>query len=80
MFNVPALYQTHNYINDLNQTQLDDCREECSFREVSPNDEDIADLFTMIMNENDWSVPMSTEDCLKLYFDIRAEARNVLDI
>ena len=80
MYGIPALYNTHSYLKEVDDARLASCKEVCIFRASSPCDEDISTLCGYITQELGLTYPNSILECVKYYQDIRSNLRALLQI
>lgn len=71
MYSVPELYNTQNYTQGILQEDLEECKEECIYRESIPCDVDIFRLCTFIMAERGLSLAKDAYSGLDLYLVLR---------
>ena len=72
MYSVPTLYNTHNYLHETCERKISACAEECVFRgDTICDDEDIAELCHIYMEENYWQHPCDLVEGIDLYKNLR---------
>ena len=81
MYEVPEMFDTQDYLCDVDPECVEACKDICKSKDLSPCiDEDIFDLCVGTMTELDLDVPMDSDEALVLYKTIRPVIRNTLGI
>lgn len=71
MYSSPELYQTRNYLNEVQLDEIEVCEEECVFKDDYTCDPDIFDLSCIEMAENNLEVPRNAIEAMMLYEHLR---------
>ena len=70
MYNLPALFQTQDYLCPVPDGEMDRCVEECLFRDAVPCDSDMYELCTIIAVELDLQHPRDAHQALEVYLEL----------
>lgn len=75
----PELQGTHNYICDVTDNDITLCSRGCVFRGVSPCDEDVFQVCSMVMADNNQRFPSNVDEATVLYRLIHREVHRLLN-
>ena len=78
MYCVPALYNSRDCAVQIPMEEVQVCRDECTFRDIFPFDEDVYELSMNIMRDNNWTFPNNMLKCAELYLNLRQKVRALL--
>lgn len=73
MYMAPNLYGTHSYLHTVGEAEIETCKDKCEFREQYPCDRDLFELALIIMQEENWDIPIDVNNALQLYCDLRSK-------
>lgn len=79
LYQLPVLYDTIDYMCEVDPEDVVICKDECLFREPIPRDRDVYDMCNIIMNENDLEFPQAPDTAVELYLELRRLLNNLLD-
>lgn len=71
MFHVPELYDVDDYTFEVNDNDLNLCKETATFRSGMPCDEDVYNLCVHFMAENDFNIAEDPYQAMDLYIALR---------
>ncbi len=80
MLEVPVLYGTHSYFNNITTQEQNACRDICSFRSVIPCDIEMYSLCVEILRQLRLAYPTTPNDALQVYLTLRQSLRHLLNI
>jgi hypothetical protein len=78
MFTLPELFDSRDCLYPLHHGKLDLCREECSDSVSICRDEDIFELCSILLLEQNWSYPDNANEATLLYCNLRGHIINML--
>jgi hypothetical protein len=78
MYTVPELYAAQDYQINVCQEDINNCKEECTFRKSIACDEDLFHLCCEIMGQQNLPLPNDPYKALDLYIDLRRHIKNLL--
>ncbi|RXM35362.1 hypothetical protein EOD39_4163 [Acipenser ruthenus] len=78
MYLVPELWGTPNYLNLVDVQDLQLCKQMCTFRCPIPCNEDVFDLYMMIMEEHNLSFQNEAFGAVELYTHLRTILMSLL--
>lgn len=78
MYYIPELYGSQNYICAVNGDDVRECKRGCTFRSTVACDEDIFELCTLFMREQNMQPPSDAYQALDLYLHLRTLFLNFL--
>lgn len=73
MFSMPQLYGGEDKLQPVLEEEIVVCKEECTPKGQYPCDETVFELCTLLMDENDWDVPLDAYAAAELYSLLRYE-------
>ena len=71
MYNLPHLYGTEDFLCPVAYGAIELCKEECMPKDQYSCDEEVYELCSIIMHENNLSRPSDAESAVDLYHTLR---------
>ena len=72
LYLMPEIYSTRNYIQAVDQRDVDICKSECHFRTGPTCDPEIFELLVLYMAHNGLSPPTNAQEGIELYLNLRS--------
>jgi len=80
MYSCPTLFGTADYLKDVDTDELNACADHCLAKDEIQPDDDLHELVHLVMNENQWTMPVDVYSAAKLYTNVRCEIVSLLDL
>lgn len=78
MYSIPELYSTDNYLCEIDDEEIEICKEHATFRSGIHCDEDIYNMCIQIIAENSLLIPKDPDQALDLYLELRQKIISLL--
>ncbi|KAJ8321138.1 hypothetical protein KUTeg_001263 [Tegillarca granosa] len=78
MYSIPELYSTDNYLCEIDDEEIEICKEHATFRSGLHCDEDIYNMCIQIIAENSLLIPKDPYQALDLYLELRQKIISLL--
>ncbi|XP_033761355.1 uncharacterized protein LOC117343145 [Pecten maximus] len=76
MYSIPELYGVEDGLKAVEQDKLEICESECRMKDDIPCDKDVFDLCNLLVNENEWNIPVDPYEMCDLYIQLRNQIKN----
>ena len=79
LYSLPELHGTHSYLCPVSKEEMDVYSKDCTFRKSIQCDEDVFEMCSIFVAENNFAFPSTADKAVVLYMELRQIAQPFVD-